>query len=281
MDKVILVLLAIFAAVPPVWGSGHGPIFGLATPTNGKGGWSLDWSFMGRQGEGETASMSETMLGYGVTDNIQLSFSAPAIFTVAPFPPTRGTGMMPVSSDFEGLVAWRFQKHEPAVGTRIETTAYVGLLVPGLQRPLGLLGQLKNAPGAYTAIATGLVSRVNYFWAGIGNTHYAENDGDERPNIFDYTLVYGYRPPFGRKEYPHLDWRLFAEMTGEGSSLVRRAGLAIPGTGAHQVFLGPSMLGIYKNYGIEGGIQFPVFRDVGPRYVREDFRVAIDFSYFF
>ena len=32
-------------------GSGHGPAFGLATPTNPKGGWSADLSLMSRMGE--------------------------------------------------------------------------------------------------------------------------------------------------------------------------------------------------------------------------------------
>jgi hypothetical protein len=30
--------------------SGHGPVFGLATPTNPRGGWSLDFNLMGRAG---------------------------------------------------------------------------------------------------------------------------------------------------------------------------------------------------------------------------------------
>ena len=144
-----------------------------------------------------------------------------------------------------------------------------------------MLGALKRAPGVYTAIATGMASRVNYFWGGIGNTHYAESGGDQRPNIFTYTLVYGYRPPHGRKDYPHTDWRLFAEMTGENSGKARKAGVIIPGTGGNQIFLGPTALVIYKNYAIEGGIQLPVFRDVGAKFDREKFRFAINFSYFF
>ena len=36
----------------PLRASGHGPVFGLATPTNPKGGWSLDFNLMGRAGDG-------------------------------------------------------------------------------------------------------------------------------------------------------------------------------------------------------------------------------------
>lgn len=275
----ISIVLTAFAATAA--GSGHGPVFGLATPTNAKGGWSLDLGTMGRVGENTSGTMERAMFSYGVTEDLQLSFSVPGIFTSAPLPPARITGMMPSSPDFEGLAAWRFQRHAPDVGTRLETTAYVGLLVPGPQRPAGMLGSLQRAPGLYTAITTGMASRANYIWGGIGNTHYAQRGGDQRPNIFTYTFVYGYRPIPLRKDYPHWDWRVFAEMTGEDSSRMLRAGTVMPGTGGDQLLLGPGTLGIYKNYAIEAGIQFHVYRSTGPAFEREKFRFAINFSYFF
>src|SRR5207245_2192402 len=167
------------------------------------------------------------------------------------------------------------------IGRRFESTAYAGLIVPGPQRPKGMLGNLKRAPGVYTAIATGMASRSHYVWVGVGNVHFAEKDGDQRPNLFTCSAVWGYRPPPLRKDYPHWDWRVFAEMNVEISNNAQKAGLQMPGTGGHQVFLGPTVLGIYKNYAIEGGMQFPVFRDVGSNFQRERFRYAINFSYFF
>jgi hypothetical protein len=62
---------------------------------------------------------------------------------------------------------------------------------------------------------------------------------------------------------------------------MRRAGSVMPGTGGHQVFVGPTTLGIYKNYAIEGGVQWPVYRNVGPMMQQERFRFALNFSYFF
>ena len=55
----------------------------------------------------------------------------------------------------------------------------------------------------------------------------------------------------------------------------------MPGTDAHQVFLGPSALGIYKNYAIQAGVQVPVYRNSGARLERERFRYAMNLSYFF
>ncbi len=99
--------------------------------------------------------------------------------------------------------------------------------------------------------------------------------------MLTYSFVWGYRPPALRKDYPHWDWRGFLEMTGEKSGRVRRGGDFMPDTAGHQLFIGPSALGIYKNYAFEGGIQFPVYRDGGERFEREKLRFAINFSYFF
>jgi hypothetical protein len=40
-------------------------------------------------------------------------------------------------------------------------------------------------------------------------------------------------------------------------------GVPMSGTQAHQVFIGPTTLGIYKTFAISGGVQFPVYHSVG------------------
>jgi hypothetical protein len=144
-----------------------------------------------------------------------------------------------------------------------------------------MLGTLKRAPGYFTAVATGMASRSHYFWLGVGNTHYLDRDGDQRPNTLTYSFVYGYRPPPLRKDYPHWDWRGFLEMAGDLSTKARASDVQMPGTDGHQIFLGPSVLAIYKNYAVEGGIQLPLYRQVGSRFQRERVRFAINFSHFF
>lgn len=169
----------------------------------------------------------------------------------------------------------------PRVGTRFESTAYAGVIVPGPQRPAGMLGTLHRAPGLYTAFSTGVASRSNYVWGGVSNVHFAERLGDRRPNVVTYSAVWGWRPPPLQREYPRWDWRAFVEMTGDYSSRLRRAGQLMPGTRGNQVFAGPTVLGIYKNYAIEGGVQFPVYRKVGALQIMERFRFAINLSRFF
>lgn len=265
----------------PAGGSGHGPVFGMTTPTNAAGGWTVDFGVMGRAGGGDAGAMTRAMLSYGVTEDVQLSVSVPLVFASAPFPPARGTAMMPASGDVEAIGAWRFHRQGTGIGRRVESTAYAGLIVPGPQRPAGAARDLRRAPGFYTAVASGLASRSHYVWVGIGYARFIERDGDQRPDILSYSAVWGYRPPPLRKDYPHWDWRLFVELTGEKSGRTRQNGVESAGTDAHQVLLGPTVLGIYKSYAIEGGVQLPVYRTLGARLQRESVRYAINVSYFF
>lgn len=279
MAAVALVVVA--TATPTVSASGHGPLFGMATPTNVAGGWAIDFGAMGRRGDPGHASTLRTMISFGWTEDLQLSASAPLVLSSTTLPAARMTGMMPGGGDVEGLVAWRFHRTGTGIGSRFESTIYGGLIVPGPQRPAGLAGSFSRAPGTYTGIATGVASRSQYVWGGIGYTRFIERDGDQRPAVLSYSVVWGYRPPRWRTEYPHWDWRLFAEMTGERATHVVHNGVEMPGTDAHQIFLGPSTLGIYKNYTIEGGVQWPVYRRLGPQVARESVRYAVNFSYFF
>ena len=261
--------------------SGHGPVFGMTTPTNAQDAWAVDLGFMGRKGETDDGAMFRTMISRGLTADVQVSASFPYVFDAAPLAAARMTGMMPGSSDFEAIGAWRFHRQGTAVGTRFESTAYAGLIVPGVQRPAGMARDLRRSLGSYTAVASGIASRSHYVWGGVGYTRFGENAGDRRPNVFSYSAVWGYRPPPLQKEYPHWDWRLFVELTGERSNSLRSDGRDMPGTRGHQVFLGPATLGIYKNYAIEGGIQFPVYQQVGSRLQREKVRYALNFTRFF
>lgn len=278
---VCLAVLATLSIEPRAFASGHGPVFGLTTPTNAAGGWTVDFGAMGRSGTTDQQAAVRTMVSYGVTEDLQLSASVPLVLSSAPVAVARMSSMMPGGGDIEGLVAWRFHRQGTRVGTRLESTAYAGVLMPGPQRPAGLPRSFARAPGLYTAVATGLASRSHYLWGGLGYTRFAERGGDRRSPLLSYSLVWGYRPEAWRKDYPHWDWRLFAEMTGERSSGIRSRFAAVPGTTSHQVFVGPTTLGIYKNYAIEGGVQVPVYRRLGARLQRDAFRYGVNLSYFF
>src|SRR5690349_2978669 len=82
-------------AAPLIYGSGHGPVFALATPTNPKGGFGFDTSFMGRYGGGN-GTMFRATLGYGLTENLKISASAPLVFRAEPFPSSRTAAVTPM-----------------------------------------------------------------------------------------------------------------------------------------------------------------------------------------
>src|SRR5229473_3196664 len=123
----LIALTASFAARA----SGHGPVYGLATPTLGEGGWSIDVAAMyrlnGAIGDGSAQrAMLRPMLGYGITEDLQLSLSAPMplyIPAASGLGPGRMMAMMPSSPDTEALLAWRFTRNGNDVGSRIESTA--------------------------------------------------------------------------------------------------------------------------------------------------------------
>jgi hypothetical protein len=270
-----LSLCAVLFPATQVFASGHGPVFGYATPTNSRGEWSIDLGVTGRNSEAGGDASVRAMLSYGFTPHLMLSVSAPAALSKAATTPSR----LMSGHDFESDLSWRFHHNPSKVGTRFESTVFGGLLMPGADSTSGVMGQLKRAPGLNMGGATGMASRGHYLWIGGAFARYLEKDGDRRPDVLSYSLVYGYRPPAWRKD-SGWDWRLFAEMTGERSYHIRHSGLMMPGTDANQLFLGPSALGIRKNYAIEGGVQFPVYRDVGTLLPRERVRWVVNFSYF-
>lgn len=269
------------AAPPPAEGAGHGPGFALATPTNSRDGWSLDVGLMGRTGPGERGVMFRSMVSYGLTADLMLSVSAPARLEGAALPPARVTGMMSANRDFEALAAWRFHRQGLGVGRRFESTAYAGLTYPASSGVPSPTGSLRRSPGGWAAVATGYASLSHYFWVGGGFQRFAARDGNRRPDLVFYSATWAYRPPALRKDYPHWDGRFFLEVTGEDFGRTRRGGAAVPGTGGHQIFAGPTTLWLYRNHALQGGVLFPVYRDLGDQVPRERARFVLNYAHFF
>ncbi len=273
MRYVVLLLVALgFPSL--VAASGHGPVFGLATPTNSQGEWSFDEGLFGRVAGGAQTSIRE-LIAYGITPHLMLSATLPAVLVNTRLPPTR----IQPGDDFESTLAWRFQHKSTKVGTRFESIAFAGLVVPGSQSGFPGVSFTTSQPGTMFGAVTGTASRSHYLWLGSTYTLFCERNGEKRPDVFDYSLVYGYRPPKWRKPPDKWDWRIFAELVGERSSRFLQANAIVDDTQSHQVFLGPSALGIFHNYTVSFGAQLPVFQNVGALFPREHVRFALNFSY--
>jgi len=134
---------------------GHGPVYGLSTPTLGRGGWSLDVAGMGRFFDGGHTAMLRPMLSYGVTEDLQLSASLPVpVARDDDAPAVRAFTRMPVSQDAEMMVGWRVQRRGTGVGTRQETTLWFAVDIPTDGRRDGL----ETAPGLFGSVVTGYAS---------------------------------------------------------------------------------------------------------------------------
>jgi len=272
--KALFLLLCCLCFAFGVRADGHGPVFGLATPTNSKGEWSFDSGLFGRTNDFGSTASSRELIGYGFTPHLTLFVAAPAVIGSVQIPPTR----IQPGADFDATVKWRFQHRATKVGTRIESTFFGGLVVPGPQSAYRNI-VTTNAPGIMAGAVTGRASRSHYIWLGGTFTKFFERGGLKRPDVLDYSLVYGYRPPKWRRPPDKWDWRFFGELVGEHSDRFLQGSAVVPQTQAHQVFLGPTMLGIHRNYTISFGAQAPIYQSIGSAYAKERVRFAVNFSY--
>jgi hypothetical protein len=260
--------------------SGHGPVFGAATPTLGKGGWAFDQVWMGRTSDAADTNdqLLRTMISFGVTKDFQISTSLPiALTSSSQMPMGRMMAMMSSNNEFEALAAWRFHGRPVGEGGRFESTAYFGGTLPLDSERAGI----RTAPSAYASLATGYASRAHYFWIGGGYQKSASDSDDQLGSVKSYSVVYGYRPPALRLDYPKPDFRFFIESVGEITSRATHGGQGMVDTGGHVLMVGPTALLLYKAYGIEGGMLFPVYQRTNGAQPSERFRFGVNVSYFF
>ena len=277
--NMIRVLIVIAMATSPqlAAASGHGPVFGGATPTLGRGGWSVDQAWTLRGGdEDERQQMLKTMLSFGVTENLQLSGSFPLAMSDGRLGQARMMSAMSSDREFEGLAAYRFQRRTIGIGGRQESTLFVG--------GTGPLESRRNGVGAGASIeagaSTGYASRAHYVWVGGSVQHFLDRGGDQIGESRLLTVVYGYRPPALRTEAGTPDLRFFVEATADDRGANRVGGVS-SASGAGRIFVGPTTLLLHKAVGVEGGVLFPAYQNVAAGSVKERIRVAVNVAYFF
>jgi hypothetical protein len=271
------VFVALVASVAPASASGHGPVFGQATPTLGRGGWSLDQAWTLRAGDDhQQQQMLKTMLSYGVTENLQISGSMPLAMSEGRLAPARMMSAMSSDREFEALAAYRFQQRTIGIGGRQESTFYVGGTAPFERERNGVAAGGSIEGG----ISTGYASRAHYVWVGGSVQHYLERSSDQLGDSRLVTAVYGYRPEALRTEAGRPELRFFVEITAEDRGAQRTAGVETV-AGARTVFVGPTTLLLHKAVGVEAGVLFPAYQRVDSTSVREHVRVAVNLAYFF
>lgn len=278
--RVLLGLLALLPMTARLHGEGHGPTFGLATPTLGKGQWSSDTIGMALGTDEGTSFMTREWVGYGITEDVQATLGfplSPTIDKLSSPPRTRVGSMMGAFGDVEGSLLWRFQRHAPAVGSRFESTLMLGGSLPTEDKR----GGVRVGPSLNVAAVTGYASRTVYGWVGGGIQRYFERDDDRLGDLPYASAVFGWRPRIFRQDYPKPDWRIFVESLAEFPQRDRLNGAARVDSGGEKVLVGPSLLGLYGKWGVEAGVLFPVHQRLNGNQSEETFRLKIVFTWWF
>lgn len=162
MKRTSALAIVVLALPSSLFADRHGPVFGLATPTNATGEWSFDTGVFGRINDSESQVSFREQIGYGFTPHLSLFFTAPVVIGSASLTPTT----IQSGDDFDAKLAWRFQHRATKVGTRFESTAFVGLAAPGPQSGFPGIAHTTNAPGTMFGAVTGMASRSHYLWLG-------------------------------------------------------------------------------------------------------------------
>jgi len=276
--NLLLVVFGLGALAARLQAASHGPAFGLATPTLGKGQWSSDTVGMALGTDEGTSYMTREWVGYGITPDLQATLAFPLSQTIdklASPPRTRFGSMMGAYGDVEGSLLWRFQRRATGVDSRFGSTLMLGGSVPTEdKRGGGGVGTSVNV-----VAVTGYASRSVYAWLGGGYQRYVERAGDRLGDQPYLSAVVGYRPPMFLHDLPKPDWRIFMESLAEFPHRDQVGGVDRVDTDGEKVLIGPSLLGLYGKWGVEAGVLFPVYQRLNGNQPEETYRATLDFTW--
>ena len=119
-------------------------------------------------GPTDTSANLRSMISFGSPNSPDLRIIASAPDRFTQLPAGRMMALMSGNPDVESILAWRFHARPIGQGGRLESTAFVGGLVPlDSER-----GGIATSPAALVSLASGYASRSHYFWAGATYVHH-------------------------------------------------------------------------------------------------------------
>ncbi len=276
MKQIFSIAVVATLALSKALAQGHGPLYGLQTPTLAKGGVDFNVAAMSLATENDQSFMLRYIWSYGITEDLQLNITTPTMIDrLSDVPRTRGNSNMPANGDIEASVWYRFFSNAFGVGKRFESTAILSVSAPTEETR----GGINVSNSIHGAISTGYASRTWYAWVGGGYQYYFEEGNEQLGDLPYASFVVGYRPNIFMGDYPKPDWRIFVESLAEfpGASSTEGQISAIDQRGK-KVMLGPSFLGLYGAWGISFGALFPAYQEIkqGPK---EKYRLSVNISY--
>lgn len=279
MKRMVLAAFALAIAPGLVRAEGHGPLFGLATPTLGDGQWSSDTGFMRMESDMGGQWRAREMIGYGINEDLQLTLTLPLgnRDNAMMAPNARSGAMMGAPGAVEASLLWRFHRNAPDVGMRHESSLLVGIADGDEFERDGR----DAGPSLHVAAVTGYASRTTYWWLGGGGQWHRAEDGTRRGDLAYATAVFGWRPLVFRGDYPKPDWRLFAEVVAEHAQRDRIDGIEQPNSGGDRILAGPSVLGLFGARGVSAGVLFPIDERLNGTQPETEYRAKLVFTYWF
>lgn len=276
MKRITLIVILAIVALSKTYAQGHGPLYGLQTPTLAKGGVDFNAAAMSLVTKDDQSFMLRYIWSYGVTEDLQLNITTPTMINrLSEAPRTRGNSNMPANGDIEASVWYRFFSNAFGVGKRFESTAILSVSTPTEDTR----GGINVSNSTHGAISTGYASRTWYAWVGGGYQYYFEKGNDQLGDLPYASLVVGYRPNIFMGDYPKPDWRVFVESLAEFPGASMNEGQISPvDQRGKKVMLGPSFLGLYGAWGISFGALFPVYQNV-VQDPQERYRLSMNISY--
>lgn len=276
MYKYVAVLILLFST-NIIFSQGHGPLYGLQTPTLAKGGVDLNVAGMSLGTEEGSSYMLRYLFSYGITEDLQVNLTTPTMIEpLENAPRTRGNSNMPANGDIEASLWYRFFSNAFSVGKRFEGTAVIGIATPTDNIRAGV----NTSKSLHAAISAGYASRTWYAWLGGGYQYYFEKEDEQLGDLPYVSGVVGYRPDIFMGDYPKPDWRIFieslAEFPGQNKYLDQQN---YDDSRSKKLFVGPSFLGLYGAWGISVGGLVPVIQDLSPGAIKENYRVSLNLSY--
>ncbi len=236
---------------PRALANGHGPVYGLATPTLPEGSWSLDVGSRARLAGTRSDNLSvRPMVSYGLTSDVQLSASVPMpIYSRGPVDPVRMMALMPAQPDVEALVGWRFH-HQAGLGSRFEARSTLGWITRSRARSQASVRRRQpwGSPGHGLRLALDL--RLG--WRALPAV--ADGLGRDPHRRSGHGIAGARLPPFvpgSRRASCRLEG--IRRGVGEYTFPDEVQGQTVPGTGGTEVLVGPTVLGLFGAWGISGG----------------------------
>ena len=83
MKQTVLIVIVAMMALSKTYAQGHGPLFGLQTPTLAKGGVDFNAVAMSLATEDDQSFMLRYIWSYGVTEDLQLNITTPLILVIS------------------------------------------------------------------------------------------------------------------------------------------------------------------------------------------------------